>query len=920
MSCHLRSVPGVLLFAALAFSAAPGLAQEAEKPQPKADEIDPAIVLDTAGFWRMHYTFKLPMLLREGKAVRLDEVASQGYLKQPPWLVQETALPAEGWFRPDFDDASWERVPGRLVTTLTSYSVEQEPDSHSAYASLICVRGKFAVADPERVGDLSFSAEYRGGIQVWLNGERLAQAHMQQGGAGGPDELAQPAGPDEKMPRRLACALGAKALRKGVNVLGVAVHRAPLREDEVILNGTKWPQGVVIPRAPCGLDRIRLCAPKAAAGAITPNVTRPHGFQVWNSNTLATDFDMDFGDPNEAPGPIRIVGTRGGAFSGKAVAGSDVEIKGLRGVVSDLAQAGGAGRIPASAVGVRYGRPLGADFAANYRYMAEVERLDALDDAAPGTVEVCVKQPITRQQYVGEGKNRHAETKSVSLASPGVKPVFGAVCSIWVTVNVPVDAAPGEYTGTLTVSAADVKPVTVPVRLSVSGWCLPDPKDWQTMVDVIESPETLAMAYDVPMWSDAHFALIEQSLKHLGRAGTRTVYLSMMCDTNLGNAETIVRWVPRADGTYDIDFKPFDRYMALVRKHLGIRPVVILYVWDKFLEREASRGQWEGDDQKTEINAVAGRGPEVTQVDPAGGKASRLQLPPYADPKAQEMWKPVSEGIRSRMATWGMTPMLGIMCDYMPSAESLRDLGKIYPGVPWVSQAHPEPHKTVAARVGYASHVFGDEGYRDPAERRLYGWKRPDLLTNYWRYSRNDWPITSFRYMAEFTLLRGERGFARMGGDFFPVLKDRRGRVVGSIAARYMKSYWNNLNIAINLLARGVEGPVATARFDSMREGIQHCEARIFIERALTDGALRAKLGDDLAARCQAVLDERARFIRRALCTYVASGHYGDWAIQPGWQAPALFGSHWYIGSGWEDRSKKLFDAAAEVAAELVAR
>ena len=140
--------------------------------------------------------------------------------------------------------------------------------------------------------------------------------------------------------------------------------------------------------------------------------------------------------------------------------------------------------------------------------------------------------------------------------------------------------------------------------------------------------------------------------------------------------------------------------------------------------------------------------------------------------------------------------------------------------------------------------------------------------------------------------------------------------VVGSIAARYLKSYWNNLNINIHLLARGEKAPVATARFEMMREGIQECEARIFIEHALTNKTLRGKLGDDLTQRCQEILDTRARFIRRGISTYVASGHYQDWAMgrSTWWQAPGVFGSHWYISSGWETRVKALYDVAAEVA------
>jgi len=499
--------------------------------------------------------------------------------------------------------------------------------------------------------------------------------------------------------------------------------------------------------------------------------------------------------------------------------------------------------------------------------------------------------------------------------------VFGAVVGVWVTVNVPADAVPGRYEGTLTLTAQGERPVKVPVTLTVCGWKLPDPEDYTTWVDIIQSPETLAIGYEVPMWSDEHFRLIERSLKLLGQAGTKTVYIRMICETNLGNARTMVQWVEFPDGTCAPDLGAFDRYMDLVQKHLGRPPVVCLYVWDKFLERKASRGQWEGRHQKEALAALEGMGPEVTQVNYPSGRVSKLHLPPYADPKAKALWKPVSEGIRRRMKDRGMSDslMLGIMCDYMPSERTFRDLGEIFPGVRWVSQAHPAPHQNVAKHVGYASSVFGGRPYRDPSTQRLYGWRMPKLHAHYWRRTRNDWPVTTFRFMGELTLLRGYRGFARMGADFFPVLADKQGRVVGRLPARYLKSYWNNLNIMIYLLARGRKGPVATARFEMMREGIQECEARIFIERALTDKTLRAKLGEELATRCQDVLDERARFIRRGISTYVASGHYQDWAMHTSswWTAPGVFGSHWYISSGWEDRAEKLFSAAAEVAGKI---
>jgi hypothetical protein len=104
---------------------------------------------------------------------------------------------------------------------------------------------------------------------------------------------------------------------------------------------------------------------------------------------------------------------------------------------------------------------------------------------------------------------------------------------------------------------------------------------------------------------------------------------------------------------------------------------------------------------------------------------------------------------------------------------------------------------------------------------------------------------------------------------------------------------------------------VATERFEMLRLGVQEAEARIAIERALTDPASKAKLGEAPAARCQAVLDERSRCNR-----WAHNGGYTD----KGQCLTRGLGYGWYAQSGWQERSKKLFDAAAEASAALGGR
>jgi hypothetical protein len=98
-----------------------------------------------------------------------------------------------------------------------------------------------------------------------------------------------------------------------------------------------------------------------------------------------------------------------------------------------------------------------------------------------------------------------------------------------------------------------------------------------------------------------------------------------------------------------------------------------------------------------------------------------------------------------------------------------------------------------------------------------------------------------------------------------------------------------------DMLAPGKDGPIGTVRLECFRENLQEIEARVFIEKTLDNAATRAKLGDELANRCQALLDERY------------------------WEMMAAINSPDFLGGvqGSTARAERLYAAAAEVAAKL---
>ena len=176
--------------------------------------------------------------------------------------------------------------------------------------------------------------------------------------------------------------------------------------------------------------------------------------------------------------------------------------------------------------------------------------------------------------------------------------------------------------------------------------------------------------------------------------------------------------------------------------------------------------------------------------------------------------------------------------------------------------------------------------------------------------------------IGEMNITGSQRGFARLGGDFWGVLPGKRGKK--PLAARYPKTSWRNLDIRSRLLAIGKNGAISTHRLEMLREGVQECEARISIEKALLDENLRAKLGKELADKCQAVLDERIHFMRMGVSTLGCSST-NSWTSyayvdNSWWQIAGGMGYYFYVGSGWQERSEKLYSAAAEVAKAIGAK
>ena len=174
--------------------------------------------------------------------------------------------------------------------------------------------------------------------------------------------------------------------------------------------------------------------------------------------------------------------------------------------------------------------------------------------------------------------------------------------------------------------------------------------------------------------------------------------------------------------------------------------------------------------------------------------------------------------------------------------------------------------------------------------------------------------MSLWRASAEAALVHNCAGLGRIGADFWPVMgpewkKGARGgrKRSASINARYPESTWVQLNLDAGtevILAPGPRGAMPTENFEQIRQGLQECQARIFIEKAI----LAQKLDLELARKCQEVLDERLWHLR-GLGACGGAGTFTSLGVKTI--------NIWYEGAGSAGMAEKLFAAAAEVAATL---
>ncbi|MBR5523446.1 MAG: DUF4091 domain-containing protein [Akkermansia sp.] len=215
---------------------------------------------------------------------------------------------------------------------------------------------------------------------------------------------------------------------------------------------------------------------------------------------------------------------------------------------------------------------------------------------------------------------------------------------VWLQIDIPQDAAPGVYKGSVSISAQGCEPATHDIELRVEDATLPGPKDWRIHLDLWQHPQAVARWHDVEPWSAEHFALLRPIMKRLAEAGQKCITCTVLDEAWNGQTydtfPSMVRWIRGKDGHMRYDYSVLDAWVSFMHDEIGIREQISCY----------SMLPWHL---------------KVRYYDEASGHEAYLSADP-AKPEFEAVWAPFLQDFHRHMQEKGWAKKTCIAIDERP--------------------------------------------------------------------------------------------------------------------------------------------------------------------------------------------------------------------------------------------------------------
>lgn len=140
----------------------------------------------------------------------------------------------------------------------------------------------------------------------------------------------------------------------------------------------------------------------------------------------------------------------------------------------------------------------------------------------------------------------------------------------WFTIQVPQDARPGKYYGTVKFLCKELadKPLELKYTVEVRDRVLPRPSLWRFHLDLWQNPFAVARYFGVRPWSEEHLELMRPMMTKMAQAGGKVVTATLMWDCwgdqTLDLFEAMVQASRNIDGTMEYNYDIFDRWVEFM--------------------------------------------------------------------------------------------------------------------------------------------------------------------------------------------------------------------------------------------------------------------------------------------------------------------------------------------------------------------
>ncbi|MCC5828191.1 MAG: hypothetical protein JJU36_01975 [Phycisphaeraceae bacterium] len=794
------------------------------RPGFAADEVK---LVDQTTPWRVFIAPGPNLVRTAGGHLEFSEFGPDEFERMP----RDRRLPPRDWTTADFDDFHWPQYQPDELGDFIGGIGARPMSGRGTWLTTVSLRTHFGIGDPNAVDDLKITVKCLGGGVVYVNGVEVGRGYMPEGelhavtpardypkeayvdehdaplprvGIGERPE-AEWADRYARRIRTFTVTVPRNVLRQGSNVLAVDLRRAPTTGSiddqwdhvgfhEITVSGRGG--GVVEYRK--ATSRTYVCNVPAEQQISETIPTRSLIARGWHW-TLTSARGMpvkgvSLGNPFEPERPMRLSAPRNGTGSAQVLVCDRNGLKNVSARLRGDLRGPGRATMPADAVDIRYA-------ARDEQW----EFLNALMPEAPRDVPVV---------------------------------------PVWLIVQVPAGQQPGWYQSQLEIQAND-ETFTVPVQVLVTGYRMPDPRDFpHVTIGMTQSPGTLAMQYDVEPWSDEHWRLIEASLKLLGQLGDSVVEAPVILSNfpAAGRADRppgrssdssswhlpLVRWIDTDDGIRP-DMRILDKYLDLYVKHVGKPQAISLWLWDPASAEEIAGAHERPRYDSREVRANPA---QVMVLNPRTGETRLHTAPSFLADDAEAFWKPMLDAVRDtvKRREWSERIItLGLGSDIRAGRRTGERFREWAPYARWDLLSHysgETPGRlddgryiaTGALEMGVRrypwmalNNVFEAERLERLLERSEQTIELPTARWMHQPYS----PPFLFRMLPQFWGHLGHMGidFWRPGGE-----------------GPSNTSFFAHINA---LTAPGPDGAVPTIQFQMLREGIQDFELRMAIVQAV---------------------------------------------------------------------------------------